>query len=111
MTRLRDGSIAGRQYVDPATEEPEPSPGRDGGYHNLLDAIDSALARRDDSDTARVALLQAYATVWAAIGYGIWLFLELLIRLILAIVRALSRRRRDDDGEWTTTMRRKGRPR
>lgn len=85
-------------------------PRRGGEYLTVLDAIDAALARRDDSDDARVALIQAYATAWAAIGYGLWLVAELMIRLVLALVRLLLRRgRKDDDGEWTTTMKKRGR--
>lgn len=110
MTRLRQG-IPDRPQL-PAAVEPGRKPRRSGEYHTLLDAIDAALARRDDSDDARVALIQAYATAWAAIGYGIWVVVELMIRMILAIVRLIRRGRREDDDEgWTTTMKKKGRVR
>ena len=114
MTRLRQGARQrpSEEHLPAVVESRKPR--RSEEYHTLLDAIDAALARRDDSDDARVALLQTYATVWAAIGYGIWVVVELMIRLIVAILRFLFRRkrRRDEDLEdqqWTTTMKRKGR--
>lgn len=113
MTSLRKYQRPDRQEEHlPAVKSQRPR--RSEEYHTLLDAIDAALARRDDSDDARVALIQAYATVWAAIGYGIWVVVELMIRVIVAIWKMIFRRRPRPDPEdelWTTTMKRKGRVR
>lgn len=86
------------------------APRRGGDFHSILDAVDAAMARQDDSDSARVAILQAYATVWAAIGYGLWLMVELMIRILLALWRLVRRKKQvDPDEGWTTTMKKKGR--
>jgi hypothetical protein len=83
------------ERADATAEAIEAPPKRDRlEYLTLLDAIDAALARDDDGEaTARIALMQTYATIWAAIGYGIWVLVELLVRLIVAIVHLVTRRK------------------
>ena len=116
MTRLRKAAVAAAmERADADAESVAHPPARDTEYLTILDAVDAALARRDDGEaTARVALIQAYATAWAALGYGLWVVLEICVRVIVAIARAIAspwRKRDDDDHLWTTTMKRKGRPR
>lgn len=68
-------------------------------FGTMLNAIDAAIGREDDgSSDARVAIAQTYATVWAAIGYGIWVILELAIRLLVALWRLLFRRGKERRG-------------
>ena len=75
-------------------------------FHRLLDRIDSGLAREDQTDAETVAL-QTFATVWAALGYVIWIALLLTARVVVAVARALAspwRRRRARP--WKVTARR-----
>jgi hypothetical protein len=82
-------------------------------YLTLLEAIDAAIARRQGGD-ASVHAAQVYATVWAVIGYGLWLAFELMFRVAALLIRWIAslfgRDQHQDDG-WTTTMKRKGRVR
>lgn len=95
MGNIRTASVkAAMARADATPEAVEQPQKRDRiDYLTFLDAIDAALARDDDGEaTARIALMQTYATIWAAIGYGLWLLVEMLVRLIIAIVRLITGR-------------------
>lgn len=113
MSRLREGLPSrpgGGGYTPNDVEETraaDPSP-----YATILDRVDRALSREHAGD-AELMLVQAFATVWAGLGWLLWVTLWLTWRVLAWAWRVLTApfRRRGDDGEFTTTVKKRGRPR
>lgn len=90
--RARTGRRAPRSPAATETRE-QPAPSQ---YLTLLEAIDAVVARRygDDAD-GRYALARTFVVLWTALGYGLWVLAALAARLVAAIVRALTPRRKE----------------
>lgn len=72
----------------------------------LVAATDEKVGLAED-DT-ELMLQQTFATVWAVIGYVVWLMLKYTFFAMRWVWRFFARRRRPSEEGWTTTMRYRG---